>query len=117
MNNRVSRALWACGSVYVALTATISHCEAAESTHPVRTGPQVYKQVCAQCHETGVGPVIMGRGLNLPVVKFFVRNGNGAMPAWRVTEISDPELAQVANWLEKSPAPAADPKRQPARSQ
>jgi mono/diheme cytochrome c family protein len=87
---------------------------AAEQSPPARTGIQVYQQVCIHCHETNVGPAITGRGLNLPVVKHFVRNGNNAMPAWRPTEISDTELERLAVWLEASPPPARDARKPPA---
>jgi len=67
----------------------------------------VYKQTCGYCHGANVGPVIRGRGLEPDAIKYMVRHGLNGMPAFRPTEISDAELAAVAEWIKAS---KADPK-------
>lgn len=76
-----------------------------------RTGPRspdkIYATTCGYCHGHNIGPVLKGRHLPAQAVQQFVRRGQGAMPAFRQTEISDAELAALATWLEAAPA---DPK-------
>lgn len=74
-----------------------------------RTGAQVYRDTCAQCHTTGVSPDLGGQQLTLEVIAPIVRNGNNAMPAFRVTEISNGELKALATFLTNLP-PAAEVK-------
>lgn len=68
-------------------------------------GEGTYSRTCAYCHGANVGPVLLGRGLDPAAIAAMVRNGMGAMPAFRPTEISDAELADLAAWVSKS-APA-----------
>lgn len=72
-------------------------------TTPARSPEQVYGQVCAHCHEARIGPVLKGRALPAEVVKHFVRYGNGAMPAWRPTDVSNEELMRLAEWIQTTP--------------
>ncbi len=75
---------------------------------PTDRGPEtVYGQTCGYCHGRNVGPMIRGRKLPAATVKYFVRNGANAMPAFRQTEISDSELDALAIWISSSPV---DPK-------
>ena len=67
----------------------------------------VYAKVCSNCHETGVGPVIKGRGLESDYYQHVVRHGLRAMPAFRPTDVDDAALRQVAEMLAASPAPGA----------
>lgn len=64
-----------------------------------KDGPEVYAKVCAYCHEQGVGPVIRGRALPPVYIRNMVRNGNRAMPSFRVAEIDDESLAKVAEYI------------------
>lgn len=64
-----------------------------------RDGAQVYEKVCAHCHETNVGPVLMGRQLPLVYVERVVRYGNRAMPSFRPSEIDDAALADVVRLI------------------
>lgn len=77
----------------------------AQSAGQWRDGQHVYAKVCANCHESGVGPVIKGRDLHPSYFEQTVRSGLRAMPAFRSTEIDDVALRQVAEMLAKSPAP------------
>lgn len=76
---------------------------ASEPREPAET----YNQVCAHCHEPayGVGPVITqevpesAREGRAAFIRTKVRHGNAAMPAFRKSEISDPELKALAEAL------------------
>jgi mono/diheme cytochrome c family protein len=61
-----------------------------------RSGARVYQSVCALCHETRVGPPLLGRQLPPDLVRYFVRHGRNGMPAFRVSEISEAELVATA---------------------
>ena len=54
----------------------------------VNAGQQFYQKICAKCHEAGIGPVITGRGLPAITYVSIARNGNRAMPAFRVTDMA-----------------------------
>lgn len=66
-------------------------------------GKRYYDTICAKCHEAGIGPVITGRGLDPVIYTTIVRYGNRAMPAFRVTDIDDATLQDLANYLSKTP--------------
>lgn len=74
-----------------------------------KSGENVYAKVCGHCHESGVGPVIKGRQLPPQYITAIVRNGFRAMPAFPGSFIDDNALQQVAEYIEKTPAPAAKP--------
>ena len=67
----------------------------------------LYAKVCANCHESGVGPIIRGRGEELApeYYRFVVRNGLRAMPAFRITDIDEPVLKQLSEMLPTMAAP------------
>ncbi len=92
-----------CGSPTVALSADQ---DSTSKAQPPRTqahsGAQVYVKVCRHCHETGVGPALLGRSLPPQLITVFVRNGAFAMPAFRTAEIDDATLAQVADYISKN---------------
>lgn len=69
-----------------------------------KDGAEVYAKVCALCHETSVGPVILGRGHDPLYISLIVRNGNRAMPAFRESEIDDHTLEKLAEYISKSTA-------------
>lgn len=72
-----------------------------------RSGEQVYAEICGYCHDHTIGPGILGRGLPPESLEMITRNGLNAMPAFRKTDISDRELAVLAEWIAQS-APAGD---------
>jgi mono/diheme cytochrome c family protein len=72
-----------------------------------RAPEAIYAGNCGYCHGHNVGPIIRGRKLPPQLVEYMVRNGNGAMPAFRPTEISPAELSALARWISQS---ADDPK-------
>ena len=67
-----------------------------------------YSETCAYCHGSNVGPIILGRHLPADMIKATVRGGRGAMPAFRPTEISDADLAVLADWISASKADASE---------
>ena len=69
-----------------------------------KDGAEVYKKVCALCHDTAVGPAILGRGHDPMYVQLIVRHGNRAMPAFRASEIDDYSLEQLAEYVSKTAA-------------
>lgn len=75
------------------------------------SGKNLYDKVCSHCHapEAGVGTAIAGRGLPEAYVKFIVRNGLNAMPAFPASFVDDQSIAQVTEYLSTLPAPAAQP--------
>ena len=86
-----------------ALALTLA-CPAAAQPQ-VSQGQRFYQKVCAKCHEAGIGPVLLGRGLPEATFIYFARHGNGPMPAFRRTDIDDATLQELASYLSKSPAP------------
>jgi mono/diheme cytochrome c family protein len=85
-------------------------------------GKVVFERVCAPCHARGPGidgsPMLPGAAalaakhkgavspyleersdLSAEVIRVFVRQGSGAMPMFRKTEISDAEIEAVAAFL------------------
>ena len=79
---------------------------AAAQPQDVGPGQRYYEKVCAKCHEAGIGPVLLGRGLPPEAFQYFVRHGSGPMPAFRVTDIDDATLKELAQYLSTSKAPA-----------
>ncbi len=74
---------------------------------PKDPAQMVFEQTCMSCHATGVGPIITGRDLPPDAVKMFVRNGNGAMPAFTEAMIDNETLDRVAQLVATSKAPPA----------
>ena len=69
-----------------------------------KDGAEVYSKICALCHETAVGPMLRGRGLDPLYITLMVRNGSRAMPAFRASEIDDQSLEQLAEYVSKTAA-------------
>lgn len=67
-----------------------------------RTPEELYPRTCGYCHGHNVGPIIRGRQLPAELVAMMVRQGQGAMPAFRPTEISPGELDALSRWIETS---------------
>lgn len=84
-----------------ALALTLAQPAAAQ--HTVGKGQQFYEKICAKCHEVGIGPVLFGRGFTEAVYVSIVRNGNRAMPAFRVSDIDDATLQELAHYLATTP--------------
>lgn len=68
----------------------------------IARGQQVFMRECHQCHpggEAGLGPAINNKPLPGFLVKFQVRTGLGAMPAFSQGEISAEELDHLVDYL------------------
>ena len=82
-------------------------------------GETVFQHWCATCHDPGPGhpgtqalalkyggavPDTLADRTDLspPAIKYFVRHGVSTMPFFRKTEISDPELQDLALWLSRN---------------
>lgn len=72
-------------------------------------GEHVYAKVCGHCHEAGIGPAIKGRQLPPAYIQAIVRHGFRAMPAFPASYIDDASLQAVGEYIQASPAPAAQP--------
>ncbi len=68
---------------------------------------QIYRTFCAYCHNTGIGPVILGREYPAQAVPIMVRHGVHTMPAFMPSEINDAELEALAKWVQASAAPTS----------
>ena len=93
-----------------ALAAGLSGMALAATAAPPQTigpGQRYYEKICAQCHETGIGPVLKGRALSPETVVAFARLGVNAMPAFRVTDIDDATLSDLGVYISKTQPPAA----------
>jgi mono/diheme cytochrome c family protein len=87
---------------FISFTAFLTTANAAEPTN--RSGEEIYNKVCALCHDTRVGPKLLGRQLSADAVKSIVRLGLNGMPAFRQSEISPTELEAVAQFVMTSPS-------------
>jgi mono/diheme cytochrome c family protein len=88
-----------------ALNGAPVHAQATDAGRPpVRNGEQLYRQVCALCHETRIGPPLLGLELAPATIESLVRQGGAGMPAFRESEISPTELASLSAFLSASPA-------------
>ncbi|MEO5707915.1 MAG: cytochrome c [Alteraurantiacibacter sp.] len=92
-----------------ALALTTGGAQAQATYEITPRDPQViYDRTCGYCHGHNVGPILLGRRLPAAVVSAIVRSGNGAMPAFRPTEITDVELAALATWIETASTDTTD---------
>jgi len=67
---------------------------------------QLWAASCAYCHETDpVGPPLLGAGLPVDAIRFFVRSGTDNMPAFHRSELSDSELTALAEFIAHSEKP------------
>lgn len=81
----------------------------ASSDAKLMKGPEgTYARTCGYCHGSNVGPPILGRGVPPEATVAITRTGQGAMPAFRPTEINDAELAALGAWISTSKASAKD---------
>lgn len=108
---RVSIRVAAAAAGLAAITVLAGAAQSATPRNVAAPNPReperIYRQVCGYCHGHNVAPLIRGRKLDPAAIEYFVRNGNGAMPAFKPTEITNQELAALAKWVSAS---KADPK-------
>lgn len=71
-------------------------------TPQIALGKRAFDVTCSQCHpggEQGLGPSINDKPLPGWLIKFQVRNGVGAMPAFSTEEIPGEELDAIIRYL------------------
>ena len=90
--------------------------QAAPAAEPAISGKAVFEKWCAPCHAPGPGhpgtialaalykgakPAALAERTDLTpdIVKHYVRSGVSVMPFFRKTEVSDAELAALADYL------------------
>ena len=72
------------------------------ATAQVRDGERVFMAHCYQCHpngEAGLGPAINNKPLPAFLMRFQVRHGIGAMPAFDETLLPDGDLDALLDYL------------------
>ena len=71
-------------------------------TPEIALGQRVFDANCAQCHPggtQGLGPALNNKPLPGWLIRFQVRNGLGAMPAFSEEEIPDEQLEALTEYL------------------
>jgi mono/diheme cytochrome c family protein len=119
------RTLIAPGLSCALLLAGGSSRASAQDIAKVAEGKAVFEKVCTPCHGAGPGtdgaptlpgpaalalkykgrvsPLLERRAdLTAAALKAFVRNGTGAMPMFRKTEITDSQIEAIAAYLKES---------------
>lgn len=67
-------------------------------------GQTVFMKTCNRCHPQGMGglaPSIINKPLPGFIIKFQVRNGLGAMPAFKKGQLSKEDLTDVVAYLKE----------------
>lgn len=64
-----------------------------------RPAATAYNQLCAYCHDAGIGPDLGANEYDALTIQSFVRNGYGAMPAMTETQVSDEDIEQISKYL------------------
>jgi (+)-pinoresinol hydroxylase len=101
--------------VQLAAAAQLSATARPSASAATHTGKPLYERWCAECHAPGPGHpgtqqldrtrgaklavLTERRDLSVEYLRYVVRNGQNAMPAYRQTEISDTELQQISQYL------------------
>ena len=68
----------------------------------IKQGQQAFMKHCHQCHpggEAGLGPALNNKPLPQFLMRFQVRQGFGAMPAFSEQEINDEDLDHLLAYL------------------
>jgi len=92
----------------------ISGCGSARRTEPIAgpmpvvgvglaEGKKLFMRNCDQCHprgEAGLGPALNNKPLPAFLMKFQVRQGLGAMPAFSNEDISEQDLDHIISYLQ-----------------
>lgn len=74
------------------------------TSETLQRGHHEFMEYCHQCHphgESGLAPAINDKPLPGFLIKFQVRNGLGAMPAFPEEVISDEELDAIVAYLKQ----------------
>ena len=74
------------------------------SSPEMRQGQKVFMKYCDQCHpggEAGLAPAINNKPLPTFLMRFQVRHGVGAMPAFNQQDISEEDLDHLLTYLKE----------------
>ena len=106
------RRLVSCTTALVALALLVASCGSARRSEPIvgpiafapeaARGEQVFMRHCHECHpkgEAGLEPALNDKPLPGWLIRFQVRRGLGAMPAFPEDEISPAELEDLVAYL------------------
>lgn len=102
------RALWIAAAILpIAACTTARRSEPIIGESPAKSaafaeGRRAFMQYCHTCHpggEAGLGPAINNKPLPAALIKFQVRHGLGAMPAFKPDHIEQRELDAIAAYL------------------
>ena len=92
----------ACGTAAFAETPT----EVLDARPAFASGQEAWEKTCARCHTTpggtqdqSVGPDLSLNAYNEMAIRFFVRNGFNAMPAFPASALDDATLADLATYI------------------
>lgn len=128
------------GTLAVMLSAPMVMAKSKPKTDPaliarqIAHGQTVFTRVCAPCHGQGPGDdgpkhlpgtqalenrykgampgaLELRTDLSAELLRHFVRNGSGAMPMFRKTEVSDADLDAIAAYIADNAAKAGKPRR------
>jgi mono/diheme cytochrome c family protein len=73
------------------------------STASLVRGQEIFAQYCTKCHPgggAGAGPSLIGRNESASKITRTVRNGDGLMPSFQTSEISDEDLNQLVQYVQ-----------------
>ena len=102
---------WAMAVLVEVLAVTVLLMGAAARAQPDNMGKTGFERICSGCHgDKGagdIGPRLVPFTWSNREVLAIVREGNGMMPAMSVRDISDEEVAAVAEYL-RSLSPRTD---------
>ncbi len=105
-----SAALWCIASLLVSTPA------GAQSAGEWRSSRELWSATCRYCHDDRVAPELRGAGLSAQAIAAAVRRGINGMPSFAPSVLSDPELAQLVDWLASQHKPAASEGDRAART-
>jgi mono/diheme cytochrome c family protein len=93
-------------AVALGIAAMISVARAPAQSAGEWRGPQhLWDALCGYCHGAGVSLQLLGAKLPAPLIAEVTRSGLKAMPPFAPTQISDAELAALAEWISHSEPP------------
>jgi len=105
----VSRRNLACG----ALLLLASPLAAAQSAGQWQGPEHIWRAICSYCHATGVGVQLLGTRVPAAIIAEITRKGVNQMPGFAPSQISDAELAALAEWITRASPP--EPAKPPAQ--
>lgn len=74
----------------------------APATATIARGERVFKQQCDYCHPgggAGLGPALNNKPAPAFAIRFQIRHGLGAMPAFDSTTIAEADVHAIADYL------------------